>query len=204
MRNYLTRLRSDGWSVAVHNDYRQDGEPHTFWLLTRDGRAVKGEGRTDEEALGECCRVAALEVPDDPERCSVCTSGHHVYCGECGAVMAQWVAGSRPSPMDVLQAHVAEQTAADIDAVGTAREAQRCARVLAHAYDHDSAPPGWALALARTWDAHGRSHDDPATPTHCCVTRVSQKTCAYLADGTKVVVRRGDETVGPAWLEVMK
>jgi hypothetical protein len=39
---------------------------------------------------------------------------------------------------------------------------------------------------------------------HQCVTRVSAKTCAYLADGTKVVVRRGDETVGPAWLDVLK
>lgn len=38
--------------MAVHNDYRLNGVPHTFWLLTHpDGRYVKGEGRTDAEAL---------------------------------------------------------------------------------------------------------------------------------------------------------
>ena len=44
-------IRAAGWAVAVHNDYRLAGENHTFWLFTRDGRAIKGEGRTDEEAL---------------------------------------------------------------------------------------------------------------------------------------------------------
>lgn len=44
-------LRERGWSVAVHNDYRMMGESYTFWLFTKDGRAVKGEGRTDGEAL---------------------------------------------------------------------------------------------------------------------------------------------------------
>jgi hypothetical protein len=47
----LATLRRDGWMVAVHNDYRQDGELRTFWLMTKGERAVKGEGRTDEEAL---------------------------------------------------------------------------------------------------------------------------------------------------------
>lgn len=48
----LEALRAAGWSVAVHNDYRLNGEPHTFWLFTHpDGRWVKGEGRTDDEAL---------------------------------------------------------------------------------------------------------------------------------------------------------
>lgn len=46
-------LRSWGWSVAVHNDYRLSGEAHTFWLFTKDGQAVKGEGRTDAEALNQ-------------------------------------------------------------------------------------------------------------------------------------------------------
>jgi len=51
-------LRADGWSVAVHNDYRIDGRACTFWLLTHpDGRYVKGEGSTDAEALGKI-RVA--------------------------------------------------------------------------------------------------------------------------------------------------
>jgi hypothetical protein len=44
-------IRALGWSVAVHNDYRIDGQSHTFWLFTKGGRAVKGEGRTDADAL---------------------------------------------------------------------------------------------------------------------------------------------------------
>ena len=46
-------LRSAGWAVAVHNDYRLNGKPHTFWLFTRGDRCVKGEGETDEDALNE-------------------------------------------------------------------------------------------------------------------------------------------------------
>lgn len=49
---FVAQMRADGWSVAVHNDYRLNAEPHTFWLWTHpDGRYVKGEGRTDAEAL---------------------------------------------------------------------------------------------------------------------------------------------------------
>lgn len=44
-------LRALGWTVAVHNDYRLNGEPHTFWLFTKGDRAIKGEGRSDAEAL---------------------------------------------------------------------------------------------------------------------------------------------------------
>ena len=46
-------IRNDGWAVAVHNDYRLKGESHTFWLFTKGERAVKGEGRTDSEALNQ-------------------------------------------------------------------------------------------------------------------------------------------------------
>lgn len=49
----LAQLRTDGWAVAVHNDYRKDGKPMTFWLFVKDGKAVKGEGDTDEEAIGQ-------------------------------------------------------------------------------------------------------------------------------------------------------
>ncbi len=45
-------LRMNGWMVAIHNDYRQNGEQHTFWLFTnKDGKYIKGEGFTDAEAL---------------------------------------------------------------------------------------------------------------------------------------------------------
>lgn len=54
-------LRALGYSVAVHNDYRLGGKPHTFWLWTHpDGHWIKGEGGTDAEALAECQRLAAL------------------------------------------------------------------------------------------------------------------------------------------------
>ena len=57
----LARLRSAGWMVAVHNDYRQDGKLMTFWLFTRADEtgkmvAVKGEGPTDDEALAQVYR----------------------------------------------------------------------------------------------------------------------------------------------------
>lgn len=58
----VERLRAQGWAVAVHNDYRLNGKPHTFWLLTNDdGRYVKGEGRTDAEAL-EQCQISAVSL----------------------------------------------------------------------------------------------------------------------------------------------
>ncbi|WP_454909675.1 hypothetical protein [Variovorax gossypii] len=54
-------LRAAGWTVAVHNDYRLKGKAHTFWLLTKGERFVKGEGRTDGEALAQVrAAVAAL------------------------------------------------------------------------------------------------------------------------------------------------
>ena len=46
-------IRAEGWMVAVHNDYRLDGKFHTFWLFTKDDRAIKGEGISDAEALNE-------------------------------------------------------------------------------------------------------------------------------------------------------
>lgn len=49
--NALSEIREAGWAVAVHNDYRQDGKLMTFWLFTKDGRCVKGEGETDADAL---------------------------------------------------------------------------------------------------------------------------------------------------------
>ena len=46
-------IRAAGWTVAIHNDYRLNGDPYTFWLFTKDDRAIKGEGQTDAEALGK-------------------------------------------------------------------------------------------------------------------------------------------------------
>lgn len=46
-------LRAKGWAVAAHNDYRLNGEAHTFWLFTKGDRCVKGESKTDAEALSQ-------------------------------------------------------------------------------------------------------------------------------------------------------
>lgn len=59
----VDEIRALGWSVAIHNDYRLNGEPHTFWLFTKDGQAVKGEGRTDAEALGQVRAALATLKP---------------------------------------------------------------------------------------------------------------------------------------------
>jgi hypothetical protein len=53
----LAHLRAEGWRVAVHNDYMLSGVLHTFWGLTRGTSFVKGEGRTDEEALVDAQRA---------------------------------------------------------------------------------------------------------------------------------------------------
>lgn len=58
----LKKLREEGWMVAVHNDYRLDGEAYTFWLFTnfRNKTFVQGEARTDEEAL-QNIRIELME-----------------------------------------------------------------------------------------------------------------------------------------------
>ncbi len=47
----LQRIRAAGWVVAVHNDYKVEFVLHTFWLFTKGNVCVKGEGKSDEEAL---------------------------------------------------------------------------------------------------------------------------------------------------------
>lgn len=55
-------FRERGWSVAVHNDYRQHGAPMTFWLFTKGDLAAKGEGMTDAIALaGVLCEIERLD-----------------------------------------------------------------------------------------------------------------------------------------------
>ncbi len=66
----LHGLRDDGWQVAVHNDYRISGERFTFWGLTKGSRWVKGEGRTDAEAIAEC-----LGTIDPSSICDEATDG---------------------------------------------------------------------------------------------------------------------------------
>jgi hypothetical protein len=49
--------------VAIHNDYRQGGEAHTFWLFTQGNHCAKGEGRTDSEALDKVRAALSQESP---------------------------------------------------------------------------------------------------------------------------------------------
>jgi hypothetical protein len=53
LEEMLQWMRHNGWLVAVHNDYRQAGGFWTFWLFTNstNGRFVKGEAKTDTEAV---------------------------------------------------------------------------------------------------------------------------------------------------------
>jgi len=59
-------LRAKGLSVAVHNDYRLNGDAYTFWLFTdSEGMSYKGEGRTDADALNAV--RALLSTPAAPQ-----------------------------------------------------------------------------------------------------------------------------------------
>lgn len=62
----LKKMRDEGWMVAVHNDYRLNGEAFTFWLFTnfRNNTFVQGEAKTDEEAL-ENIRIELLQRQAD-------------------------------------------------------------------------------------------------------------------------------------------
>lgn len=47
-------IRAQGLTVAVHNDYRLNGQRHTFWLFVDEmGMSYKGEGPTDADALNQ-------------------------------------------------------------------------------------------------------------------------------------------------------
>ena len=110
----LRVIRSSGWSVAVHNDYRLNGLSYTFWLFTKGPLAVKAEGRSDHEALtlvheqvvqlstDRPCgapeptgRFRAHQGGVDPRCCLA--SGHsdrHVAGYSCG----QWIAWPTAAP----------------------------------------------------------------------------------------------------------
>jgi len=63
----LAELRQRGWVVAVHNDYKLQGNLHTFWLFTKGAYCAKGEGQSDEEALAQVL-VQVQEIEADEMR----------------------------------------------------------------------------------------------------------------------------------------
>lgn len=86
-------IRDAGWVVAVHNDYRLDGDNMTFWLFTKDsgrgyGAFVRGEGLNDIDALDEV-RQAILDSTHEMRR--LCKhpiedrSADYRTCLACGA-----------------------------------------------------------------------------------------------------------------------
>lgn len=92
----LNELRALGWSVAIHNDYTLNGEEFTFYLFTKGTSFIKGEGRTDIEALVECKRQAEeLEklVPIDGK------FGIHKYGISTSRNIVNLVSGE-PIPLD--------------------------------------------------------------------------------------------------------
>lgn len=63
LRSLPYDIRQKGWSCAVHNDYQKNATSYTFWLFTKDGRAVKGEGPTDADALEQIRReISKIEA----------------------------------------------------------------------------------------------------------------------------------------------
>jgi hypothetical protein len=88
----LARLRGAGWTVAVHNDYKLNGERFTFWLFTHEptNRFVKGEGRTDARAVYIALKASRLNDAGLPKQCRDCgldvlpyEEGGGVLCSLC-------------------------------------------------------------------------------------------------------------------------
>jgi len=80
LRGSPADLRAQGLTVAVHNDYRQDGEDRTFWLMTyaRPGHptcAYKGEGKSDAEALDQIRAMFARDT-DKLHHAPLCRANH--------------------------------------------------------------------------------------------------------------------------------
>jgi hypothetical protein len=104
----LAKIRGAGWSVAVHNDYRLDGEPMTFWLFTSpDGRWAKGEGSTDVLAL--------LDVAEN-----VVSSKTTISFPKPGDPV--WIRTSDGWKQEVVAERPSEQYAHSFRVVGGARE----------------------------------------------------------------------------------
>jgi len=61
-------IRAQGWTVCIHNDYRLNGKPHTFWGFTKGDRFLKGEGTTDTEALNQVRHQLPTQVELEPNR----------------------------------------------------------------------------------------------------------------------------------------
>lgn len=83
----VVELRAQGWTVAVHNDYRLNGEAHTFWLFTNGSRCAKGEGKTDAEALAKVrAAIATLQPVGGVSESNKQLGCGHCACGRCASL----------------------------------------------------------------------------------------------------------------------
>ena len=97
VRSSADDLRAKGLSVAVHNDYFQDGKRYTFWLMTFQKYdmtvALKGEGETDGEALDKI-RARYAELTDHLHHAPMCPANHYhgqrAPSGPCSCGAAMW------------------------------------------------------------------------------------------------------------------
>jgi hypothetical protein len=90
----LAVMRDAEWAVAVHNDYWLAGERHTFWLFThRRYGWVKGEGKTDAEALGKAqtdAGVAAMIYHRNADRPAAITEDASELIQACAAQFREY------------------------------------------------------------------------------------------------------------------
>jgi hypothetical protein len=62
----VDEIRAAGWTVAAHADFAVLRATRTFWIFTKGGHVVRGEGTTDREALERVAReIMAIEARDD-------------------------------------------------------------------------------------------------------------------------------------------
>ena len=58
----LDSLRDRGWVIGCHNDYRQGGVLHTYYLFTNGDFKVQGEAVGDMMAIDQVeANIVALE-----------------------------------------------------------------------------------------------------------------------------------------------
>jgi transcriptional regulator with XRE-family HTH domain len=88
-QHLLDTIRDQGWLVAVHNDYHLFGKFSTFWMFTKNGRCVIGEGKSDTEALmvvlKEINKVGTtFTLREVTKACE--NIGYDLECGACAEI----------------------------------------------------------------------------------------------------------------------
>lgn len=97
MSELLELIRSRGWTVAVHNDYKSDGKLETYWLFIHpSGLYAEGSGETDAEALRAVWLQPAVREALAPPAENEESSGERKWDSAAPS--------SKPSPEDILAA----------------------------------------------------------------------------------------------------